>query len=173
MKKVFLFSILLILGLAGSQWIPPAPSSVEFGIHEIIRLLTTFCLAFIMIHVGHEFDIEKSKIGQYGKDYGIAATAAAFPWIFCALYFVFAMSPSEIWWNAQNWKESLLSSRFAAPTSAGILFSMLAAAGLAGTWMFRKARVLAIFDDLDTVLLMIPLKMMMVGLKVRRRRDLP
>ena len=40
---------------------------------------------------------------------------------------------------------------------------MLAAAGLSATWLFRKARVLAIFDDLDTVLLMIPLKMLMVG----------
>ena len=29
--------------------------------------------------------------------------------------------------------------------------------------MFAKARVLAIFDDLDTVLLMIPLKMWIVG----------
>ena len=39
-----------------------------------------------------------------------------------------------------------------------------AAAGLGATWLFRKARILAIFDDLDTVLLMIPLKMLMVGL---------
>jgi hypothetical protein len=42
---------------------------------------------------------------------------------------------------------------------------MLAAAGLATTWVFKKARVLAIFDDLVTVLLMIPLKMMIVGMK--------
>lgn len=42
---------------------------------------------------------------------------------------------------------------------------MLAAGGLTGTWMYRKIRVLAIFDDLDTVLLMIPLQMMLVGLK--------
>ncbi len=40
---------------------------------------------------------------------------------------------------------------------------MLAAAGLATTWVYKKARVLAIFDDLDTVLLMIPLKMMLIG----------
>lgn len=40
---------------------------------------------------------------------------------------------------------------------------MLAAAGLSATWLFQKARVLAIFDDLDTVLLMIPLKMIIVG----------
>ena len=45
----------------------------------------------------------------------------------------------------------------------GILFTMLAAAGLAATWLYKKARVLAIFDDLDTVLLMIPLKMMLIG----------
>jgi Kef-type K+ transport system membrane component KefB len=36
--------------------------------------------------------------------------------------------------------------------------------GLSATWMFRKARILAIFDDLDTILLMIPLKMLIVGL---------
>jgi hypothetical protein len=41
---------------------------------------------------------------------------------------------------------------------------MLAAAGLGATWVFRKVRILAIFDDLDTVLLMIPLKMMMIGI---------
>jgi hypothetical protein len=62
------------------------------------------------------------------------------------------------------WQETLLAGRFAAPTSAGVLFSMLAAAGLGTTWLFHKARVLAIFDDLDTVLLMIPLKMLIVGL---------
>ena len=39
----------------------------------------------------------------------------------------------------------------------------VAAAGLAATWLYKKARVLAIFDDLDTVLLMIPLKMMLIG----------
>lgn len=42
---------------------------------------------------------------------------------------------------------------------------MLAAAGLTGTWMYRKIKVLAIFDDLDTVILMIPLEIMIVGLK--------
>jgi hypothetical protein len=40
---------------------------------------------------------------------------------------------------------------------------MLAAAGLSATWLFRKARILAIFDDLDTVLLMILLSMIIIG----------
>lgn len=41
---------------------------------------------------------------------------------------------------------------------------MLAAAGLSATWLFAKAHILAIFDDVDTVLLMIPLLMLIVGL---------
>ena len=62
-------------------------------------------------------------------------------------------------------EENLLLSRFAAPTSAGILFTMLAAAGLRREWIYKKTRVLAIFDDLDTILLMIPLQIFMIGFK--------
>jgi Kef-type K+ transport system membrane component KefB len=72
---------------------------------------------------------------------------------------------SAQWGSFDTWTAALLAGRFAAPTSAGVLFSMLAAAGLSGTWYFRKVRILAIFDDLDTVLLMIPLKMLIVGLQ--------
>jgi len=116
-----------------------------------------------MIHVGYEFEIDKTRMRSYGRDYVVAMTAAAFPWIFVALYFLFVMLPPVEWGNWRAWKEVLLVSRFAAPTSAGVLFSMLAAAGLSATWVFRKARILAIFDDLDTVLLMIPLTMLIVG----------
>jgi Kef-type K+ transport system membrane component KefB len=91
-------------------------------------------------------------------------TAAAFPWVFVTLYFVFVMLPPSLWNSGNVWTELLLAGRFAAPTSAGVLFSMLAAAGLSATWLFRKARILAIFDDLDTILLMIPLKILIVGL---------
>lgn len=160
MKKVLLFSILLIAGMILSQtgtvlYIPEAGAAVRF--------LTMVCLCFIMIHVGYEFEIDRTRLQSYAVDYGVAATAAAFPWIFCAAWFVFAMHPAAEYWTWSAWSDSLLAGRFAAPTSAGILFSMLAAAGLSATWLFRKAKVLAIFDDLDTVLLMIPLKMMIVG----------
>jgi Kef-type K+ transport system membrane component KefB len=120
-----------------------------------ISILTMTFLAYIMIEVGMEFDIDKSRLGSYGVDYVIAMGAAAIPWLCATLYF---------WWLFDlGFKESLLVGRFAAPTSAGILFTMLAAAGLAVTWVYKKARVLAIFDDLDTVLLMIPLKMALIG----------
>jgi len=165
MKKVGLYSALLLSGLIGSQWLPSVFPDLFSALVTPIKMMTMFCLAFIMIHVGLEFEIDKSNLRQYGWDYVVAATAAAFPWILCALYFVFVMTSAEGWFNFDAWKQSLLVSRFSAPTSAGVLFSMLAAAGLASTWVFKKARILAIFDDLDTILLMIPLKILMVGLK--------
>ncbi len=164
MKKVLYFSILLIIGLAGSQFLPILGDSQEMS-REIIRVLTMFLLGFIMIHVGYEFEIDRSRLRSYGVDYGVAATSAAFPWIFVVLYFVFVMTPPDAWGEMDIWTAALLAGRFAAPTSAGVLFSMLAAAGLSGTWLYQKTRVLAIFDDLDTVLLMIPLKMLIVGVR--------
>jgi len=165
LKKVLIYSILLIAGLIISQYLGELGAGFFKPATEIIRLLTVFCLGFIMIHVGYEFEIDRSRLKSYAVDYGVAATAAAFPWIFVAAYFVFILTPPEAWGSFDTWKESLLAGRFAAPTSAGILFSMLSAAGLSATWVFKKLRILAIFDDLDTVLLMIPLKMMIVGLK--------
>jgi Kef-type K+ transport system membrane component KefB len=164
MRKVLTYSVLLFVGLGLSQLLPALLGEAHDGLAVAIRVLTMIGLGFIMIHVGFEFHLDKSRLGQYGWDYAIAFTAASFPWIFVTGYFIFAMLPSEAWGDLAAWKETLLAGRFAAPTSAGVLFSMLAAAGLGATWLFRKARILAIFDDLDTVLLMIPLKMLMVGL---------
>ncbi|MBI3307710.1 MAG: cation:proton antiporter [Candidatus Omnitrophica bacterium] len=151
MAQIIIYSVLLLIGMAVSQvW------ELE-NIKGVLSIVTMVCLSYIMIEVGLEFKLDKKRLKSYGWDYVVAATAAAFPWIFCAVYFIaFFDTP---------WKEALLVGRFAAPTSAGVLFAMLAAAGLASTWLFKKAQVLAIFDDLDTVLLMIPLQMLFVGLK--------
>jgi hypothetical protein len=165
LKKVALYSILLLVGLVLSQFLPGMLGGSFKIVGEVIQFLTMTALAYIMVHVGLEFHIDKRNLGQYGWDYVVAATAAAFPWIFCCAYFMFVMVSPEARGQWAVWKESLLASRFSAPTSAGVLFSMLAAAGLAATWLFKKARILAIFDDLDTVLLMIPLKAAMVGWK--------
>ncbi len=164
MRKVLAYSMLLLVGLVLSQFLPQLTGDLHDSTATTIRVLTMTGLAFIMIHVGFEFHIDKSNLRQYGWDYFVAFTAASFPWVFVTGYFVFVMLPSDLWGSADAWKETLLAGRFAAPTSAGVLFSMLAAAGLGATWLFRKARILAIFDDLDTVLLMIPLQILLVGL---------
>ncbi len=163
MRLVVLFSVLLVLGMVLSQVLPEIAGPVYQQLSRAITVLTMMGLAFIMIHVGYEFELDKSNLRQYGWDYVVAATAAAFPWIFAAAYFVFFILPQNMWNSWDAWRESLLVGRFAAPTSAGVLFSMLAAAGLSATWLFRKVRILAIFDDLDTVLLMIPLTIMIAG----------
>ena len=163
MKNIVLLSGFLLIGLITSQVLPSIiPTDYYSGFINVIRILTTIALGFIMIRVGYEFNIDKSRLQAYGWDYVVAATAATFPWLFVAFYFIFVLSDADA---IGVWKESLLASRFAAPTSAGILFSMLVAAGLAATWMYQKIKILAIFDDLDTVLLMIPLKMILVGWK--------
>lgn len=118
-----------------------------------------------MINVGREFTIDKTRWKSYAVDYFIAMLTAALPWLLVAVYYVIVLLPSVHWYSWEVWKENLLLSRFAAPTSAGILFTMLAAIGLKNSWIYKKIQVLAIFDDLDTILLMIPLQIMMIGMK--------
>ena len=165
MKKVLSFSAMLMLGLLFSQLLPGILGENYEVTREVIEILLGICLAFIMINVGREFEVDKSNLKSYAKDYLVAMLAAAMPWLLIAMYYIFVMMPSD--WCSQGavWKESLLLSRFAAPTSAGILFTMLAAIGLQKSWIYRKIQVLAIFDDLDTILLMIPLQIAMIGMQ--------
>lgn len=164
MKRILLLTSLLLVGLSLSQILPMLFGALPSAIDHLRQFLTMALLAYIMIEVGREFEVDLSRKRQYAKDYAVAATAAAFPWIFCTIYFLSFLMPEVNTSGKAPWMEAMLAARFAAPTSAGVLFSMLAAAGLAGTWTFRKTRILAIFDDLDTVLFMLPLKALMVGL---------
>ena len=165
MKKILLFSFFLVIGLVVSQFLPAMVGENYSMVKTISNTLLYVCLAFIMINVGREFEMDKTRWKSYTEDYFIAMATAAFPWIFVALYYMFVLLPEIYWSSGEAWKENLLLSRFAAPTSAGILFTMLAAAGLKASWVYKKVQVLAIFDDLDTILLMIPLQIMMVGLR--------
>lgn len=165
MKKVLSFSAVLMLGLITSQILPSIFGANYESFRTITNTLLYICLSFIMINVGREFELDKSQWRSYAGDYFIAMATAAMPWLLIALYYVFVLLPPELWSSGDAWKENLLLSRFAAPTSAGILFTMLAAIKLNETWMYRKIQVLAIFDDLDTIILMIPLQIMMIGMR--------
>ncbi|MFA6237990.1 MAG: hypothetical protein WC635_11720 [Bacteriovorax sp.] len=164
MRRTLLLTIILVFGLILSQVIPLLIESIPSLFQWLRAYLTMNLLAYIMIEVGREFVIDLENKRKYILDYLIAATAAAFPWIFVTIYFFLFLMPEFSSTGKSLWMEALLAGRFAAPTSAGVLFSMLASAGLSNTWTYKKTRILAIFDDLDTILLMIPLQMMMVGL---------
>lgn len=159
-RKLFTFTAMLIVGLLMSQVSAVAMDSRTHQVWtKFIEQLTMLCLSFIMIGVGHEFVIDKKDMGRYAKDYVVAMTAAGLPWLLVAGWFCWAL-PGPI-----HFGSALITARFAAPTSAGILFSMLEAAGLKETWLFEKAQILAILDDLDTIILMIPLKTLIHGFK--------
>ena len=163
MRKVLSFSAFLVVGLFMAQYLP-AWSGSDYGtVKTVSNVLLYICLGFIMINVGREFEVDKSRWQTYAKDYFVAMATAAMPWFLIAIYYIFILLPPEYWNSWEAWKENLLLSRFAAPTSAGILFTMLAAIGLKSSWIYKKIQVLAIFDDLDTILLMIPLQIMMIG----------
>jgi len=158
--KMMVFTLMLMTGLVGSQVAALKLSRHEYHSWvEVVEKLTMLCLSFIMVNVGYEFNVDKSNIKSYAKDYLVAMTAAGFPWIFVAAWFLYAL-PGPVPFGS-----ALVAASFAAPTSAGILFSMLEAAGLKETWLFKKAQILAIFDDLGTILLMIPLKIVVEGFK--------
>ena len=165
MRKVLSFSAFLMAGLLVSQYLPVWAGGNYNAVKAVSNVLLYVCWSFIMINVGREFEVDKSRWQTYAKDYGVAMATAAMPWFLIAIYYVFVLLPPEYWNSWEAWKENLLLSRFAAPTSAGILFTMLAAIGLKTSWVYKKIQVLAIFDDLDTILLMIPLQIMMIGLR--------
>lgn len=165
MRKVLSFSVFLIVGLIVSQFLPSIAGGEYSTVKAVSNTLLYVCLSFIMINVGREFEVDKARWRSYAEDYFIAMATAAMPWFLIALYYVFVLLPPEFWNSWEAWKENLLLSRFAAPTSAGILFTMLAAIGLKSSWIYKKIQVLAIFDDLDTIILMIPLQIMMIGLR--------
>lgn len=162
MKRTLMLTLLLVAGLVSSQAIPNLVGTPPAWATFARKFLTMSLLAYIMIEVGREFEIHLDRKKEYLVDYLVAATAATFPWILVVCYFLLFLAPDRSS-ERPPWMEALLVGRFAAPTSAGVLFSMLAAAGLANTWVYKKTRILAIFDDLDTVLLMIPLQILMVG----------
>ena len=96
MKKVLLFSLFLVLGLVVSQMLPAIVGEQYSLVKTISNTFLFICLAFIMINVGREFEIDKTRWKSYTEDYFIAMATAAFPWIFVALYYMFVLLPGRL-----------------------------------------------------------------------------
>ena len=114
MRKVLSFSLFLMLGLVASQLLPGALGTAYPGFKATADTLLSICLGFIMINVGREFEIDKSRWRSYTADYFIAMATAALPWLLIVLYYIFVLLPSDLWTDSAAWKENLLLSRFAA-----------------------------------------------------------
>ena len=107
MKKILLFSFFLMLGLVVSQFLPAMVGEGYSSVKTVSNTLLYVCLAFIMINVGREFEMDKSRWRSYTEDYFIAMATAAFPWIFVALYYMFVLLPDIYWNSGEAWKEIL------------------------------------------------------------------
>ena len=81
MRKVLSFSLFLMLGLVASQLLPGALGTAYPGFKATADTLLYICLGFIMINVGREFEIDKSRWRSYTADYFIAMATAALPWL--------------------------------------------------------------------------------------------
>ena len=95
MRKVLSFSLFLMLGLVASQLLPGALGTAYPGFKATADTLLYICLGFIMINVGREFEIDKSRWRSYTADYFIAMATAALPWLLIVLYYIFVLRGVE------------------------------------------------------------------------------
>ena len=108
MRKVLSFSAFLIIGLLLSQYLPLLAGEGYATVKIVSNILLYICLSFIMINVGREFEVDKTRWRSYAGDYFIAMATAAMPWFLIAIYYVFVLLPPEFWNSWEAWKENLL-----------------------------------------------------------------
>ena len=88
---------MLMVGLLLSQLLPMFLDEGSYGeLKHMVEVTLGICLAFIMINVGREFEIDKGNVRDYAKDYLVAMFAAAMPWLLIALYYIFAILPAGV-----------------------------------------------------------------------------
>jgi len=62
MRKVAVFSLLLFAGMVGAQLLPELAGEAYADVTHWFRLATMVALAFIMIHVGYEFELDTTNL---------------------------------------------------------------------------------------------------------------
>ena len=72
MRKVLSFSAFLVVGLFIAQYLPAWSGSDYSTVKTVSNVLLYICLGFIMINVGREFEVDKSRWQTYAKDYFVA-----------------------------------------------------------------------------------------------------
>ena len=85
MRKVLSFSAFLIIGLLLSQYLPLLAGEGYATVKIVSNILLYICLSFIMINVGREFEVDKTRWRSYAGDYFIAMATAAMPWFLLSL----------------------------------------------------------------------------------------
>jgi len=163
--KILVYSFLMCVGLAISQFIPQAEDD-EFGFY--VRLPAGIALSYIIVHVGLDFEIVKWRLPTYALDFFVATSAALVPLLVVFGYLKYVCGSHSLphaWYVEEplGTSQGLLLSVFSAPTSAGMLISMMEAADLKHTWVFKKASMLAILDDIDSLVFIAFMRILAIG----------
>ena len=69
MRKVLSFSAFLMVGLIVSQYLPVWAGGNYGTVKTVSNVFLYVCLGFIMINVGREFEVDKSRWRTYAEDY--------------------------------------------------------------------------------------------------------
>lgn len=161
--KILIFAALMCIGLFIAQAAGTTPA-VNERLSFMARLPCNIALSYIVIKVGLEFDVDRSNLSAYTKDYLVATLAAVCPTLLVFCYMLMMVGNPEVAFlgfgnqPTITTMQALLLSIFAGPTSAGMLLTLLGAANLKGTWIYMKASTLAIFDDLDSLVFIAVMK---------------
>jgi len=83
-----------MIGLVLSQVLPGVLGNNYESLEVVTGVLLYVALSFIMINVGREFVLDKTKWKSYVKDYFVAMGTAALPWIFVVILLYFYYSTS-------------------------------------------------------------------------------
>ena len=105
MRKVLSFSAFLMMGLLVSQILPGAVGEGYTTIKSVSDVLLYICLSFIMINVGREFVMDKTRWKSYAEDYFIAMATAAMPWIIIVLVVFVLLSIGWKQLGKYNWRQ--------------------------------------------------------------------
>ncbi len=165
MKKIFSFSLLLILGLVASQILPGMLGESYPAFRAGATTFLYVCLSFIMINVGREFEIDKKTLAllcrglfhRYG--YG-SRTLAAHRSVLC--FRVVAARVLGQWRRLE--RESVVEPFCRSDFGRHPVHDARGPAAQAKLDVSENSGA-GDFDDLDTILLMIPLQILMIGLR--------
>ncbi len=102
MRRVLVYAILLFTGLALSQALPELLGGAHDAFATLVRVLTMTGLAYIMIHVGFEFHVDTSKLGQYG--WGMIALHVLLVTILSSIGKMF---PAFVYRDEAHWRHRL------------------------------------------------------------------
>lgn len=129
MKKILLFSFFLMLGLVVSQFLPAMVGESYLSVKTVSNTLLYVCLAFIMINVGREFEMDKKPLAVLYRRLFYCNGDSRFSLdLRGVILYVRAASRYllEQWGSLE--RESF-AEPVCSPDFAGILFTVLAAAG--------------------------------------------